>query len=376
MEKAVEKKRTAEDYVEIVKDFVYGDLHKYVKSGAKVKELRDHFKSGSCVWAAIIFESKDSKTTELISFATGSKSMPQSSLKDRSKQLTDMHAESIAKRCMIDHLLNTYDSSAWLISDKVTGKKIVNANVIMVCSKMPCGDMSIDRCDGEKMFSNGMMLDKYKKMKEMVEKGETGEKSKGGGEEEEQKEFEFRIKPARPDLPFNQIYPILSCSDKLLKWNTVGVQGKLSKLLVTFRITDLVVPIPSESSRIPTVSKLQKTLLLSSRSPPPLPKSITDFVPESKVFPVHHPRIHVYLQPPTILDSSIAYSMAVSKSSSVAINVRHGIAEGSSLKNIDRPLLPLCDQSIGNRVDKVGLQTTDGYYQLRSIMFDSIVRIN
>ena len=84
--------------------------------------------------------------------------------------------------------------------------------------------------------------------------------------EEDQKEYQFRLKPVRKDYPIADIYPSLSCSDKLLKWTLCGVQGKyLSQVMHSVYLSKLVLPLASCQQHSELLKKISNSLKLKKR---------------------------------------------------------------------------------------------------------------
>jgi len=343
----------------------------------------------STATASIILRFSDSSSSpHLIAWGMGTRTLPQSSIRtvdEGTWQIRDQHAEVMARRGLNKWILDEIGkcergelgvrkgghggqggidgTGRYFVRQKGSRRFRLRegVKVWMVCSKMPCGDMSIfcgnegnDGCEKGKMstFTNGMLYSTYVQQIENSKQGSVQNISEDGV----QAKGKFRLKPARKDMPLAERYPSLSCSDKLLRWKLMGLQNKhLSSIVSPIRIDHLLVPISSQFSHT-DIAKLHKnledSLSFEKRLIYPLPKPYSDLKLSHPFLPTHHTSISLYLSDPPAEQPSAAalsYSLIFSAPSLLeTINPKTGLREGASLPP---PTAPLSLRTVSSLAD-------------------------
>ena len=170
----------------------------------------------------------------LISFATGTKCLGGESRKSMAvvgSALHDSHAEVVAKRGLLLWLAKQVEIGGGELVEKVEGKKRccwrlkTGWKLLLLTTHPPCGDATISplSCVEE---DSGEPCAKRSRLDEDINR--TGGKVVGDEEDlgGQGKDFHtlglLRTKPGRGPRTTS-----LSCSDKILKWNILGIQGAL-----------------------------------------------------------------------------------------------------------------------------------------------------
>lgn len=186
------------------------------------------------ILSAIVMQ-RDTETFEVIAMGTGTKCIGANMLTANGDILNDSHAEVIARRAFIRFLLHQISA---LKQDGADVKSIFhppddkhkrfklmeNVKFHMFTTSTPCGDSSIYAINDNIHCDNDSEPDtKRIRLSDTLPDGFTGAKLMFDEDVEdpmEQTEGKIRIKPGKGDRTMS-----LSCSDKLARWNMVGIQG-------------------------------------------------------------------------------------------------------------------------------------------------------
>lgn len=214
------------------------------------------------VYAAIVAEQENKLW--VVSCATGTKCTTK---RVNGCVLHDCHAEILTKRGLIRVLcreLARKDQSS-LLERQPNGKfklrSDISLHLYISCS--PCGDASIYSISNDQVLFTGAKI-------VVFPEGSTEPPDDGGGNqhllkgtsvarEKVQLLGKLRVKSGRSNLPPNMRSSSMSCSDKLVYWQVVGMQGAmLSGMIEMVRLSSIVV---SRDKRIPVGSLAQEKAL-------------------------------------------------------------------------------------------------------------------
>lgn len=180
------------------------------------------------IYSAIVVE-RDSRL-EVVSAGTGTKCIGSMMLSEKGDILNDSHAEVICRRALIRYLMaqvretKREDGQSIFKFDTATMKFKLEKEVKfhMFTTSTPCGDASI--------YTTSDNQDEPEAKKVKISEGFTGAKLLFYEDVEDvmaQTEGKIRIKPGKGDRTMS-----LSCSDKIARWNMIGVQGSMMSSIV------------------------------------------------------------------------------------------------------------------------------------------------
>ena len=190
-----------------------------------------------------------SSETEVVAMATGTKAIGASKLRQDGCILRDTHAEILARRAFRRYLLDRFEVFLKNGKEKDTtfggtdsGLAIPREDVryVMYVSQAPCGDACITSCSSSTTTWNL----------------QTGARPMASNDEKldgvSQRTGILRTKPGRGDRTRS-----ISCSDKLLRWTVLGLQGGLlSNLMYPVYLSAIVFP-----SRAVNLAAVQRALV-------------------------------------------------------------------------------------------------------------------
>lgn len=184
------------------------------------------------ILSAIVMERENNY--EIVAMGTGTKCIGQNMLTANGDILNDSHAEVITRRAFIRFLLhqinavklNDLQSIFRMNEDNHRFKLVENVKFHMFTTSTPCGDASIYATSDNHEEPEAKRM----KLSDGLPDGFTGAKLMFDEDVEdimEQTEGKIRIKPGKGDRTMS-----LSCSDKIARWNIVGIQGCMLSSLI------------------------------------------------------------------------------------------------------------------------------------------------
>jgi tRNA-specific adenosine deaminase 1 len=194
---------------------------------------------------------------EIVALGSGTKCIGANMMTANGDILNDSHAEVVMRRAFIRYLLYQIKAlkggeaqSIFRMNDNTKSEKrlilVDDVKFHMFTTSSPCGDASIyATCDSK----NEPDSKRIKLNDSSLPDGFTGAKLMFDEDVEdpmEQTEGKIRVKPGKGDRTMS-----LSCSDKIARWNMVGIQGcMLSSLVNPIYISSVVLADGTSYNRI------------------------------------------------------------------------------------------------------------------------------
>lgn len=206
---------------------------------------------------------------KVVSIGTGTKSLNKHSYNPLGTEIHDSHAEIVARRALVTFFSNeviglltdklSLDKSILTLNKKKTKFRLKKRYQLhFFTTKPPCGGCSLDLTQGgsDFAFTGGA--------KALKNFWISNDKTKI----EERQSSDLMTKPFRSDTPVENRSASLSCSDKIMTWNILGLQGKILGLFLQPVYIDSIIIVgnPAHEKTIKNGLTLQGKLELTKET--------------------------------------------------------------------------------------------------------------